>query len=302
MLNKIIKKLARTSNHELVNSFLIQLEDLRQKSDELVLFGRPTEGNWLGIANATKGLYPAYSVEVPQSYSNCVFNLNEQENACKKIKDLKFKKLIISGFAPYFFSWIDRLYQEVDIEIIYHGTISEWHDPMQQEFISKLIDYGQAKKIKRIACVSKGLEEVFKKLYAIDSFHQPLALPKIPEGINKLSLDSTKIHIGVFGADTFNKNLHNQLVAALMIDNTLVHVLDASRFSYLNMNERIIGHGTHLPREQFLSLLASMDLNMYMSFNESWGLVAFESEALGVLTLNNNYIDYLNSILSKLDK
>ena len=39
-----------------------------------------------------------------------------------------------------------------------------------------------------------------------------------------------------------------------------------------------------------------MDLNLYMSFNESWGLVAKESEALGVKALNIENTDYKKSI------
>ena len=87
-----------------------------------------------------------------------------------------------------------------------------------------------------------------------------------------------------------------------MIENVIVHVLDKSVFQYLGMDERIVEHGKNLPREQFLSILGSMDLNLYMSFNESWGLVAFESEAIGVKTINNDNIDYLNTIRLKLDK
>jgi glycosyltransferase involved in cell wall biosynthesis len=128
-----------------------------------------------------------------------------------------------------------------------------------------------------------------------------LVAPIIPKGIKKIELDTTKIHIGVFGADTFNKNLHNQVIHALMLDDVIVHVLDKTIFNYLGMNERIVGHGNNLPREQFLSILGSMDLNLYMSFNESWGLVTKESEAMGVRALNIENIDYLKSIKLELE-
>ena len=101
---------------------------------------------------------------------------------------------------------------------------------------------------------------------AFNCFHQPLAPPKIPVGIKKLELDKTKIHIGVFGADTFNKNLHNQVIHALMIDKVIVHVLDKTVFYYLDMGDRIIEHGKNLPHEQFLKILGSMDLNLYIDW------------------------------------
>ena len=44
-----------------------------------------------------------------------------------------------------------------------------------------------------------------------------------------------------------------------------------------------------------------MDLNLYMSFNESWGLVAKESEALGVSPLSLLNIDYFKLIHDRIE-
>lgn len=68
------------------------------------------------------------------------------------------------------------------------------------------------------------------------------------------------------------------------------------------MNERIIEHGKNLSRERFLSILGSMDLNLYMSYSESWGLVAYESEAMGVKCCGNINIDYLAEIKNKIEE
>lgn len=299
MIKKILHKFKKAEKTDL-DPFLSDLEQIRANSDTLVLYGSPTEGNWLGIANATKGLYPETSLKAPQWFSHSTLTTSEQNLMIDEIRCLKFRKVLISGFAEYFFSWIDELHSDCEIEILYHGTISEWNEPRQQHFIQKLIQYGQTGKINRMGFVKKGLEDVFKKLYNIESFHQPLAHPVIPSTIQKLDLDRSKIHIGVFGADTFNKNLHNQVVHALMIDKAVVHVLDKDRFAYLNMDDRIVGHGTNLKREDFLSLLGSMDLNLYMSFNESWGLIKYESEALGVPCISLMELDYSNRIKSSL--
>ena len=39
-----------------------------------------------------------------------------------------------------------------------------------------------------------------------------------------------------------------------------------------------------------------MDLNLYMSYSESWGLVAYESEAMGVPCIHSFQVDYLEII------
>jgi glycosyltransferase involved in cell wall biosynthesis len=85
-------------------------------------------------------------------------------------------------------------------------------------------------------------------------------------------------------------------VHALLIEKAIIHVLDKSIFSYLNMDNRIIEHGKNLPKEKFLGILGSMDLNLYMSYSESWGLVTYESEAMGVRCIGNLNVDYKNEI------
>jgi len=301
MVKRLLNKFGKTQNKLILTQLALKLQEIRVNNAVLVLYGSPTEGNWKGIAHATVGLFPENALEIPQWYSNSVFTKSESIQLCKQIKVLNFDKVIISGFAPYLFSWIELLHDELTIEVVYHGTISEFHDPYQQNFVEQLISFGKLKKINRFGFVKEGLAEVFTKLYDFDCYHQPLNPPIIPEGIKKIELDKTKIHVGVFGADTFNKNLHNQVIHSLMIEDVIVHVLDKSVFKYLGMDERIVEHGKNLPREQFLSILGSMDLNLYMSFNESWGLVAKESEAMGVLPLSLSNIDYLKSILNQLD-
>ena len=302
MLKRLLNKFKKSQNKEILAHLAIKLQEISENNPVLVLYGSPTEGNWKGIANATLGLFPSNSLEIPQWYSNTVLNEKETIEICTLINQAKFEKIVISGFAPYFFEWIEFLHPHAEIEIIYHGTISEFHDPSQQIFIEQLISFGKTKKISRFGFVYEGMAEVFTKLFDLDCYQQPLNLPIIPKEIKKIELDKTKLHIGVFGADTFNKNLHNQVIHALMIDEVVVHVLDKSIFKYLGMNDRIVEHGKDLPREKFLSILGSMDLNLYMSFNESWGLVAKESEAMGVKTISNLNINYINAMRLKLDK
>lgn len=301
MLQRIKERLFPKRNQTIVADIIQHLEEIRKDSGTIVLYGSATEGNWKGIAHATIGLYPDNSLEIPQWYSNPVLRKTETIQLCEHINALKFERIIFSGFAPYLFSWMELMDEELAIEVLYHGTISEFHDVNQQNFIQQLIAFGKSGKIKRFGFVKVGLAEVFIKLYNFDCYHQALAAPIIPKGIKKIDLDTTKIHIGVFGADTFNKNLHNQVIHALMLDEVIVHVLDKTVFRYLDMGNRIIEHGKNLPYEQFMGILGSMDLNLYMSFNESWGLVAKESEALGVKALNIENIDYLKSIQLELE-
>ncbi len=302
MIRKLINRLQVTKKRAFIESLVQNINLIRKEHDSIVLYGSPTEGNWLGIANATTSLFPDTAYAFPQEYSNNGFNKKEFEAWKKQLLNLEFQKITFSGFAYFFFDMIEEIGNEVHIEIIFHGTISEFHDPEKQKWMGRLIQLVKAKKIKRIGFVKEGMAETFNKLYNFDCFHVPLPTPQIPKNIKKLELDRSKLHIGVFGADTFNKNLHNQVIHALLIENAVVHVLDKSIFAYLGMNDRIVEHGKNLPREKFLGILGSMDLNLYMSYSESWGLVAYESEALGAPCIQSFQVDYLEIINEELRK
>ena len=300
MLQKFKKLLFSKGNNLTVLALQKKIESIRENTTQLVIYGSPTEGNWKGIAIATKNLFPKNAIEIPQWYSNPVLSKKETLDIVAKIIELNFDKVVISGFANYFFDWIDLLAEKVKIEVIYHGTISEFHGVDSRNQIQKMVNFSKTGKIHSIGFVHKGLAEKFEKLFCIKTYHQPLPIPALPDSIQKIKVDHAKINIGVFGADTFNKNLHNQVIHALLVENSVVHVLDRSIFAYLGQNDRIVEHGKDLPYGKFLSILSSMDLNLYMSYNESWGLVAAESEAMGVPSLNFPLVDYKDLIEQKI--
>lgn len=302
MIRRIKNKIFPISNQSIVEELKCNIAMIRKNNEELVLYGSPTDGNWKGIANATVGLFPYHALQIPQWFSNPVLNKKETEDICNFIIEHKFEKVIISGFANYFFNWIEILKKSAKIEIIFHGTISEFHEKEKQNFIGELVKFGNSGAINRFGFVKEGLEIIFNTLYGFNCYHQPLTVPTIPEDIKTLSLDRSKKHVGVFGADTFNKNLHNQVIHALMIDDVIVHVLDKSIFEYLNKSDRIVEHGKNLDKNQFLSILGSMDLNLYMSFNESWGLVFHESLALDIPCIDSIKVDYFRLISNQIGR
>lgn len=303
MIINILDKIAyKHKESNSIRSLLEKLKVIRLKSDCLAIHPSPTGIHWLGIANATKSLYPEGSIEIPQLYSTQILTDKDIKRFCDEIIRLDFKKVILSGFPEYFFLFAENLSSSCYVQTLFHGTISEFHSPIVKKYIEKNITYCKKGIVNQFAFIKPGLAETFNRLYGFETTHCPLPLPAIDLNVTKLHLDKTKTHIGVFGADTFNKNLHNQIIHALLFKNTIIHVLDKSSFEYLQLNDRIIGHGNQLPRNEFLQLLASMDLNLYMSYNESWGLIAYESEALGVKCLMLDDIDYEYKISLILEK
>lgn len=297
MIRKIKNKLlSGRDTARMLQQTYEQVHTIRSHGDIIALYGSPTGPHWLGIAHATRSIYGDQALEIAQSYSHPVFSVAQMDRLCDEILAARFRRVVISGFAAYFFQVIERLGSHCEIQTLYHGTISEFHSPVQQHLIHGLIQKARSGQIKELSFVKEGLDKVFVELYGLHATHIPLPPPAIPAGIRPLPLDPHKIHIGVFGGDTFNKNLHNQVIYALLIPDAIVHVLDQSMFDYLGMGDRIVGHGTHLPKDKFLSILGAMTVNLYMSYSESWGLVAYESEAMGVPAVRMDQVDYYEKI------
>jgi glycosyltransferase involved in cell wall biosynthesis len=303
MIRYIIKKIKHFNKIEVnLDKISSNLQEIRNRSSTLAIYGSPTGASYLGIANATRNLYPHNSLEIPQYYSNTQLTKKQFNYLITAINNLKFENVILSGFAPYFFDIADNIYTNTSVIAFYHGTISELHSDENRKFITNLVSRTRKGIFSEISFVCKNLDITFNKLFKIKTSHQPLKIEVEMSNFNKIDLDESKIHIGIFGSDTFNKNLHNQVIHSLLFDNVIVHVLDKSVFDYLEMPDRIIEHGTNLHRAEFLSILGSMDLNLYMSYNESFGLLSFESEVLTVPCLRMNTVDYRNLISLEIEK
>lgn len=73
----------------------------------------------------------------------------------------------------------------------------------------------------------------------------------------------------------------------MAVNNSIVHVLNKNDAQFWDENDRIVVHD-NLSRQDFLNILSNMDLNLYVSYSESWGQVITESISCGVPCLVSN--------------
>src|SRR6185503_7732058 len=90
------------------------------------------------------------------------------------------------------------------------------------------------------------------------------------------------LNLGVFSHDSFRKNLHNQIAAALLFSDASVHAHEKERFDYFHCRDRFVVHPFEESYDKFLETLGSMTLNLYVTFSECYGMVIAESLSLGV--------------------
>ena len=80
----------------------IQLEDIRRKSEVLTICPSTTDNSWQGVFTATINLFPDSTFKIPQYFSNCIYTNHELKLITIKIVELKFDKVIFSGYCSYF--------------------------------------------------------------------------------------------------------------------------------------------------------------------------------------------------------
>jgi glycosyltransferase involved in cell wall biosynthesis len=295
IINRLIKKkdeFPKPSLFEIGQS----LGNIRNRSEILAICPDNTGPNWLGIKNATLSLFPDCTFIIPQYYSTQIYSDKELKQIADSISNLNFKLVVFSGF-PTYFELLTKWIKGVKKVVVFHGALSELTTNRNQ--LDQIFEIAKKKDIQKIGFIKKGLKECFDSNQSLDCSH--LILKTTLPNTQLLQRHKT-MSIGIFGNSGFNKNLHNQVAAALLIENCNVNVLNDYKYAYLGKSERIINHEP-LDKIAFLSLLGSMDINLHISFSESWGQIVTESLSLGVpcLTSNNNGIfDYDDFLAEKL--
>jgi glycosyltransferase involved in cell wall biosynthesis len=278
----------RKRNDEKLNELLSALHQLRQKSAIAVFVPSTTGYNWMGVNRATYALFPDQTIELPQYYSSSIFTEKELEIILLKIQDLSFEQLVFSGFPPYFGELMKRLKnKKTKIALIYHGFFSELSGNQQLiRQLRQLVELNQQGVLDKIAFNKKGMAESLKALWGIEAHKIILKTPLL----SSVTKQNDGVHIGVLGNDQFRKNLHNQVVAAAMIKDVHIHVTTDTNFEYLPA-PTIIKHPTGQSHSDFTQILGSMDVNLHLSFSESWGQLTTESLAMGVPCLTAYHSD-----------
>lgn len=295
------KRLFKNRNNEhILLSLLKEIEAIRAHSAVLVLVPGTTGYNWMGVNRASVALFPSQSVVLPHYYSHSVFSESEQNRLLDSIQLLQFEQIIFSGFPAYFASWMQQLKQQTNqIALIYHGFFSELAgNSSQSALLYQIVELHKNGILDKIAFNKKGMAESLQSLWGITAHKIILKTPEL----SRIEQKEPGIHIGVLGNDQFRKNLHNQVVAASLVSNAVIHVTTDTSFPYLPPG-RFVHHASGQSHSEFTNLLGSMRINLHVSYSESWGQLTTESLAMGVPCLvayHSDVFDFDDELKRKL--
>jgi hypothetical protein len=253
-----------------------------------------TESSFLGVKNATFNLFPNNTLVLPAYYSNISLTNKQFIKLSEAIVDNGFNQVIISALPISMNKLLNLLAEKICVKVIFHGALSELSIQKNENQFFNMIELAQKGKIKKIGFVKSGLESWCSELFNIPT--SPLQLKPISPVMQTMNFKKTnKINIGIFGNTSFNKNLYNQIAAALTIENVIIHTSLETKFPAFGFDDRIIIH-PFMDHLTFIQLISQMDINLHLSFSEGMGGQVFtESLSQGVPCLtsyNNEYLKH----------
>ena len=267
---------------------------VRTRSDAIAITPTITGNAWMGVNRATHALFPDSVLDLPTVFGAPVCSDGELDDICRYISGQGFTQVILSGFSLPFASLAKRLRDHgMKVGCMYHGFLAEC-DLSQQTSrpIKVMLELCRDGVIAKLASNKKGLPETIRRLTGLN-VHKFM----VPTRVAAVSADRSirtgreGCHIGVLAHDTFRKNIHNQVAAALMIEGATVHVAGRPEVDYWGCDHRLVYHPKTMPHHDYVGLLGQMDVNLHLSFSESWGQLTAESLAMGVPCLIANHSD-----------
>ncbi len=257
---------------------------------------------WRGIRAATYSLVPrVFEVSEINSYS-------EAQNIASEIMKVRPQKVVLSGYPRGYNLLAKALKKKSPTTRIFFlsHTPFTWYFGREME-VSWLKDMFEAYDkgyIEKIGFAKKDTFIYFKNK-GVNAFFVMNRPPEFKVSHHKPR--KGRPQIGVWGSNMWHRNLLNQIIAGSMIKSSKIHVNEVPDYFFWD-NKRIKRYGI-LPREKYLLVLKSMDINLYVSFTECFPMTVIESMAYSIPCLVSDtsevytWSKYLknNLVVSKID-
>jgi SAM-dependent methyltransferase len=239
--------------------------------------------DWRGIRAATQA-QARHVLEIPGIFSEA-----QCARAVRFIAESGTRRVVINGFPP----GVDRLAvqikiasEEVKIYFVYHGAPAQDHH-REDLVIQRMLALADTGHIEKIGFVKSGLAEYFQTL-GYPAEHLANRFSARLRQASATPRQGNRFHIGVFSPLVSHKNVVTQVLAALMIPDSIVEVCEMPRIEYLEQSrDRIVVHGI-LPHDSFMDVLSQVDASLYVSHSECYPMTVLESLAAGVVCLTSD--------------
>ena len=255
--------------------------DVKNKTPEIIAIVSP---EFRGVRSATIEMVSDV-VEI----SN-IYNRKKATELAAQIISYSPKKVLVSGYAighDLLIEELKKINPKLRIFALIHSAFI-WFDvyPAENAVFERFIEMAKEGTIEKIGFCKRDLAEYFghkgiKTYFVMNRFY--------PEHHKPRSLDKSNVNVGVFGKNMWHRNITNQVIGALMVKSTEVHVNEISDHFFLDKT-RITVYGI-LPKDEFLKLYQKLDINLYISMTECFPMAVIESMQYGIPCLVSDTSD-----------
>jgi hypothetical protein len=161
--------------------------------------------------------------------------------------------------------------------VLHSSPAQHGAEPGEERVVTEVLSLRQDGTLSEVGMVKFGVAEAMRRA-GQPVVYIPNRAPLLPD-VARLDL-GPGLHIGVFAAPFWRKNVVTQLLSVALLDGAVGHVLEKPSVGYLSGIE-VVEHG-ELPWQAFVALEASVDLNLYVTLTECHPLSPIESYLLDV--------------------
>jgi len=255
-------------------------EDFIAASPSVVSICHP---HWRGIRASTLSLCDGV-LQMEEILSD-----EHAEAIASFLQQASTRTLVIQGIPPgsqRLAVVLRRLVPRLRILNVFHGSTAQQTFPSESEPLREMIALTEEGVLDGIGFVKVGIAECLQRIgVRAYPLYSKIAVDPTPPPTKPFK--QGPVHIGVFVPNIFHKNLNTQLMAALVVSNSIVHVTELPALRLDRYMDRIMVHGL-LDHSQFLELLGQMDVNLYVTLSECFPMTIVESLQRGVICLTSD--------------
>lgn len=200
--------------------------------------------------------------------------------------------VVVHGFPPGSGAFIRAAHAGgIDTRVVLHSSMAQHGAEAGEAAVAnEVLALAGSGSLDRVGFVKAGLAESFTAL-GYPASYVPNRAPRLPS-YQRHNVGSG-FSVGIFAEPFWRKNVATQLGAVALLEDATAHVMRRPDVEYLD-HLRLVDHG-EIPWEDFVSLQASMDVNLYVTLSECHPLSPIESYMTEVPALMSRTSDVFRS-------
>jgi hypothetical protein len=256
-------------------------DDLTPGDPAVVVVCHP---DWRGVRTA------AYSFREPTIECDDLDRWGDEIVA--GLDDNNVATVVVHGYPPGASSFIQTAHAAgINTRVVLHSSMAQHGaEAGEATVVSEVLALAARGALDRVGFVKAGLAESFAAL-GYPAAYVPNRTPDLPP-YERRDL-GPGLNVGIFAEPFWRKNVVTQLGAVALLESATAHVMRRPDVDYLD-HLQMIDHG-ELPWDEFVSVQASMDVNLYVTLSECHPLSPIESYLTDVPALMSRTSDVFRS-------